>query len=233
MTTPPRPQARPASRRRPSPALIISIIALVVACTGTAIAAQIITSAQIKNGTIRLKDLSANTRKALRGSRGPTGVTGLQGQQGPTGQQGATGPSALDGGSIPSGTTVTGAWGGRYTAALAGSQTNSYLLPSSFPLPAPIALTDANVNFGAGTAAPVGDADPACTGSAANPTAPSGKVCIYVNAGTRDNSTLTGFKLTAAGGASNADRYGFEVRIIEVSNPGTIRAEGTWAYTAP
>ncbi len=96
-----------------------------------------------------------------------------------------------------------------------------------------MALTDANVNFGAGTAAPVGDADPACTGSVTDPTAPSGKVCIYVDAGTRSNSTLTGFKLTAAASGSNADRYGFEVRIIEVSNPGTIRAEGTWAYTAP
>jgi hypothetical protein len=93
------------------------------------------------------------------------------------------------------------------------------------------------VNFGASTAAPVGDADPACTGSAAGPSAPAGKVCIYVNSGTRDNTTLTGFKLTAAGTASDADRYGFEVRMVNINaggaSGGTMRAEGTWAYTAP
>ncbi|HWC27612.1 MAG TPA: hypothetical protein VG474_13570 [Solirubrobacteraceae bacterium] len=44
--------------RRPSPALVISCIALVVACTGTAFAATIITSStQIKNGVIRSADI--------------------------------------------------------------------------------------------------------------------------------------------------------------------------------
>lgn len=98
-------------------------------------------------------------------------------------------------------------------------------------------LTDSNVQFGANTAGPVGDADPACTGSVANPTAPAGKVCIYVNEGpngTRSNSTLTGFKLSAAGVNTDADRHGFMVRIVDAGTvPGTLRAEGTWAYTAP
>jgi hypothetical protein len=64
-----------------------------------------------------------------------------------------------------------------------------------------------------------------------------GKVCIYSNEGpngTRSNSTLTGFKLSAAGVATDADAYGFEVRIVDAGGvPGTLRAEGTWAYTAP
>jgi hypothetical protein len=216
---------------RPSPSLVVAIVALFLACTGTAVAIKQITSAEIKNHTIRLEDVSAKAKSGLRGKRGKTGPRGLKGDTGPPG------PSALDGGSIPSGTTVTGAWGGRYVNALEGNQTNSYLLSYSFPLPAPVALTDASVNFGASTAAPVGDADPACTGSAAGPSAPAGKVCIYVNSGTRDNTTLTGFKLTAAGTASDADRYGFEVRMVNINaggaSGGTMRAEGTWAYTAP
>ena len=89
------------------------------------------------------------------------------------------------------------------------------------------------MQFGAGTAGPVGDADPACTGSVAAPTAPAGMVCIYSSDGARDNSTLTGFKLSAAQANTDADAYGFSVRIVNVNTPGTMRAEGTWAYTAP
>ena len=249
----------PTRRHRPSPALVVSIAALVVACTGTAVAVKsMVTSAQIKNGTIKLKDLSRAVRKALLNDTGPTGPRGATGPTGPKGAKGATGAkgttgakgatgatgatgqagaSVFDGGSIPSGATITGAWGGRYITAVEGSQQNSYLLSVSFPLPAPVALTDAKVQFGASTAGPVGDADPACTGSVANPTAPAGKVCIYVNEGpngTRSNVTLTGFKLSAAGVNTEADRYGFEVRMVDAGTvPGTLRAEGTWAYTAP
>lgn len=44
--------------RRPSPALVISTIALIVACTGTAFAATIITNTnQIKNGVITSADI--------------------------------------------------------------------------------------------------------------------------------------------------------------------------------
>jgi hypothetical protein len=240
-------------RHRPSPALVLSIIALVVACTGTAVAVQsLVTSAQIKNGTIKLKDLSPGVRKALlsnvgaTGPAGAKGTNGIKGSTGPTGLKGATGAtgatgqgatSIFDGGSIPSGKTIRGAWGGRYITAVEGNQQNSYLLSVSFPLPAPVPLTDSKVQFGANTAGPVGDADPECTGSVANPTAPPGKVCIYSNEGpngTRSNSTLTGFKLSAAGIDTSADRYGFEVRIVDAGTvPGTLRAEGTWAYTAP
>lgn len=220
-------------RAKPSPALLVAVVALVAALAGTAVGGVAVTSLNKKDKK-QVKAIAKKLDDRIELKPGPQGDTGPQGLKG---DPGPPGPSALDGGSIPSGTTVTGAWGGRYVNALEGSQTNSYLLSYSFPLPAPVALTDANVNFGASTAAPVGDADPACTGSASSPTAPGGKVCIYVNSGTRDNSTLTGFKLTAAGNGSDADRYGFEVRMVNINaggaNGGTIRAEGTWAYTAP
>jgi hypothetical protein len=216
---------------------VISIVALLIACTGTAIAGHLITSADIKNRTIKPRDLNAAVKKALKGKRGPRGPQGIQGLPGEPGQPGEPGPSALDGGTIPSGTTITGAWGGRYITAVPGNQQNSYLLTYSFPLPAPVKLTDSDVQFGANTAGPVGDADPDCSGSVGNPTAPAGMVCIYSNegpTGTRNNSTLTGFKLTAAGVNTDADAYGFTVRIVDAGSvPGTLRAEGTWAYTAP
>lgn len=58
--------------RPPSPALAISIIALVIACTGSAVAATVITSKQIRNGTIRgvdIKDTTITSKKLSKGSQ--------------------------------------------------------------------------------------------------------------------------------------------------------------------
>jgi len=56
--------------RRPSPALIISIVALVAACAGTAVAATVITTKQIRNGTIQNIDIKSNTIQSTKLSKG-------------------------------------------------------------------------------------------------------------------------------------------------------------------
>lgn len=56
--------------RRPSPALVISIAALVAACATSAYAATVITSAQIKDGTIQSRDIKANSIQSGRLSPG-------------------------------------------------------------------------------------------------------------------------------------------------------------------
>jgi hypothetical protein len=54
-------------RRRPSPSLIVAMLALLVSLGGTATAAHVlITSQNIQDGTIRLVDLNAATRASLR-----------------------------------------------------------------------------------------------------------------------------------------------------------------------
>jgi hypothetical protein len=54
------------TRRRPSPALVVAMLALLVSLGGTATAAHIlITSKDIQDGTIRLVDLSPATKAAL------------------------------------------------------------------------------------------------------------------------------------------------------------------------
>jgi hypothetical protein len=51
---------------KPSPALLVAVLALFVALGGTATAAKVlITSGDIKNGTIRLVDINKKTRKQL------------------------------------------------------------------------------------------------------------------------------------------------------------------------
>ena len=82
-------------RNRLSPATVIALLALFVALTGTAgAAAVLVTSAQIKNGTIQLADISPKAQNALRGRRGPAGPAGGQGPQGPAGPQGPPGSGA-------------------------------------------------------------------------------------------------------------------------------------------
>jgi hypothetical protein len=88
---------KPRAIRRPSPATAIALVALFFALAGTATAARVLitSSAQIKNGTIQVVDLTRNAQQTLRGRRGlrgPAGPQGPQGVQGPPGQQGPAGP---------------------------------------------------------------------------------------------------------------------------------------------
>jgi hypothetical protein len=79
--------------RRFTPAMIVAMIALAVALSGTAIAgtAKLITGSQIADGTIKLVDIHSSVKTALKGQRGATGAKGSVGAQGPIGPQGATG----------------------------------------------------------------------------------------------------------------------------------------------
>jgi hypothetical protein len=78
-------------------AVIAAVLAALIAGTGTAVGARLVTGKQIKNGTIQLKDLSPATRKAIQGSRGPQGPQGPAGPQALQGQPGAPGPQGAKG----------------------------------------------------------------------------------------------------------------------------------------
>ena len=78
--------------RRFTPAMIVAMIALAVALSGTAVAGtKLITGSQIANGTIKLADIHSSAKKALKGQTGVTGAQGPEGAKGPVGPQGATG----------------------------------------------------------------------------------------------------------------------------------------------
>jgi hypothetical protein len=181
--------------------------------------------------------------KGAQGPQGPKGAAGPQGPQGPQGPKGDTGATGAAGASvfaaaIPSGTTVRGVWGGRYPSPNPNAFNNSYLLTYSFPVPAPVGLTQAQV-----ATAPPGDnvpnnsdIDPTCTGSLDNPTAPAGKVCIYVDQSKLVNAQVAGFNMSVSDSPTGQDKLGFIVRIIDKGTVGATaaqRAQGTWAYTAP
>ena len=93
--------------RRPSPAMLIAILALIVAASGDAVADGVtaaaklvtgkqvknesLTSADVKNGSLTLSDFKSSERRKLRGTEGPAGEKGALGPQGPVGNPGATG----------------------------------------------------------------------------------------------------------------------------------------------
>lgn len=96
---------------RQSPAMVVAMIALFVALSGTAVATtsvlitgkQVangsITGVDIKNKSIGVADLAAKARGArgLRGLAGPAGAQGPQGPQGLQGIQGVQGPAGVVG----------------------------------------------------------------------------------------------------------------------------------------
>lgn len=95
--------------RRPSAGLVVSMVAVVLAGTGSAVAASAITSAQIKDGTIQAKDISAKAKKSLKGKAGPAGPAGAGGTKGADGAKGATGATGPAGATGAAGQPARGA----------------------------------------------------------------------------------------------------------------------------
>ena len=97
--------------RRPSPALVVALLALVMAMTGSAVAASLITSKQIKDGTIQTRDISRKALASLKttaavapapGPAGPAGAQGASGAKGDKGDKGDSGDQGLRGLTGPS-----------------------------------------------------------------------------------------------------------------------------------
>jgi Collagen triple helix repeat (20 copies) len=92
-----------ALRAKGSPAMIVAIIAVVFATTGSAFAARtLLTGADIQDGTITRADLSKSTVASLkahdaRSARGPRGPRGARGARGSSGPQGPAGNDGLIG----------------------------------------------------------------------------------------------------------------------------------------
>jgi hypothetical protein len=94
-----------------SPAMVVAMLALFAALTGTAVAttSALITGNQIKNSSITGADVKNKSltprdfRGSVRGPRGLTGLAGLQGPQGPQGLQGTQGPQGPQGPTGPKG----------------------------------------------------------------------------------------------------------------------------------
>jgi Collagen triple helix repeat (20 copies) len=109
-------------KRRFTPAMIVAMIALAVALSGTAVAgtAKLISGSQIAKDTIKLANIHASAETALKGKRGATGPQGPAGPQGATGPQGPAGPQGATGAKGDTG--ATGAPGAKGDTGATGPQ---------------------------------------------------------------------------------------------------------------
>ena len=239
---------RALARRVMTPSMIVALIALGVALGGSSVAANV-------TQAIRGTQVAKNSLPGNRVQRGtlpadrlrPGSITGRQVNEArlakvPRARVADTAASAANaaalgakpaaayrtfsGQVIPSGTTVTGAFGfsANITAApaVAGTELKEVV---SLPGLATNDLTDELVNFG--NAVAVGDPDPACTGRALAPTAPAGRVCVYLSASVGVGTVVTGEAIPLLSGS----RAGFVVHAVKAD--AATGVFGPWAYPAP
>ena len=126
---------------------------------------------------------------------------------------------------IPSGVTVTGDASFDGVGTWAGSNLADFRyvdLPGMPPTP----LTSATVRFQTNPVVSVSARDTACTGSYANPTAPPGKVCVYLHSSS-GVSNLMGWNSDGSG-------RGFSISYVPtVGSSSDMFFKASWAYTAP
>ena len=225
---------------KPSPALVVSVIALIVALGGTSYAAitlaknsvgskqikpkavtgsdianNAVTSGKVKDGSLRSADFAAGQLAGTVGAQGPAGAAGPVGPAGAvgaTGAKGATGPAGPLVQALPAGATLRGMY------STAGRKTTGYspTIPISFQFP-PSAAPAMHV-IGVG-----GASTPDCPGSSAVPQALPGHLCVYQ---TRNDSATA---LSALNAVENG-LYG-AVLFGGIAANTDYQFEGTWALT--
>ena len=169
--------------------------------------------------------------KGDKGATGPKGEKGEKGATGPKGDKGATGPAGIVS-PLPSGQTETGAVnvnsGPTYykeneEGKLEEELTQGTYTALSFNIP--LAEKPEAIIFTGGLeqVIPTGatGASSECTGTVESPTAPKGKVCVYVEA----NNGMTVFGLKAV-----TKLYKSGVSFFAQGKEGFLK--GTWAVTA-
>ncbi len=242
---------------------VVATLALVFAMSGGAYAASkfLITSTkQIKPSVLAsLKGKAGvNGAQGVAGAAGPAGPAGAVGPQGapgapgvagelgPEGKEGKAGKNGTNGkegspwtanGTLPVGSTETGVWG--FTA-----EHEEFLEePISFTIPLAQALTEGHAHFinekDMEEPVPGTEVDPsvakACLGSAADPTAASGNLCVYTshisnNTGIGSIGIFNPVSPPTGNEGASAGKTGAILDAVKQASGGMF-ARGTWAVT--
>jgi hypothetical protein len=206
---------------RPSPALIISLIALIVALGGTSYAAFSLPSnsvgaAQLRNGAVTTRKLHNRAVTAAKiDVRKLTVPNALHAVSATT----ANGAGTLASGQIERGTWFLSDWS--ETAGDGAAAT-------AITFPIPLAQPPAAVNYiTLGQTVPSG-----CYGNASDPGAAPGNLCVFegraYNAG-----GVRGIEDPTDNRINQANRFGTGVYMNGTAAPGEADIGGSWAVTAP
>jgi hypothetical protein len=208
-------------RRHLNYANVVATFALVFAMSGGALAAKhylINSTKQIKPSV--LKSLKGNAGKTGKtGATGPIGAPGAAGKEGLAGKEGPAGPFPT--GNAPSGVTVRG----NYAAGGPASGTSEFFWDSiSFGFQFASAPTAHFIKQGATPPAQ-------CPGSATNPQASPGNLCVYesIRIGTYTAEVFD----PSRGENGLANRWGGGVILEKFGGAENISSYGTWAATTP
>lgn len=198
---------------------------------GGAVAAGLVTSGDIKDETIRARDIRTDGVNSSEVANGSMHMRDLS-----PGTQRKIKYSVVR--SVPAGKTIRGVVGADYHNTGAAG-TADYGVDVSLPLKARNALGDEDVEVntknwvdgGPGQTAPTsGDTgNTTCTGTVNYPTAPAGKVCIYVS-GADNAANVAGYSVLPGTAKSP---YGFKLKWDIPTGPGDTFVDAVWAYTAP
>jgi hypothetical protein len=192
----------------------------------------------------------ATGAKGEKGEPGTPGKNGQEGEEGTPGVAGKEGSPWTDGGTLPSGSTETGAWSATLTPTGEGAVSDVVINSISFP----IRLASPIVGFeGSGPSAHYVDAEEQekggsqtseCKGSVEKPEAAKGNLCLYEGAVVEPPETkkltvsivapLSGVALpgqiSEPAGASTSGALLY----VQYRGPaGEARLAGSWAVTAP
>lgn len=244
-----------AARELLSPAMVVALLALALSLGGTAYAAKLITSKDIKNNTVRSVDLRNGGVTAADLKDGAVGgpeikdgaVGGVDIADGGVGSvdiaDGAVGGADVADGSIgledlspavkaaisqswdPSQTLVSGRTVTGSVYYSIDSSSAGQSLHQAIALPARAPVAMTSESFAPDASPLTSDDDPACTGTYNAPTAPAGKLCAYY-AGSNNVATVSIAQLQPG-----RDK-GFIV-LAATSGPGMTSIDFSWAYTAP
>ena len=191
-----------------------------------------------------------NGKDGKNGTNGTNGVNGEVGATGATGAAGATGATGATGFSgftetLTSNKTETGTWSLGFVSAGTINATpfiEPIYLPISFPIPLAAELASTNVHYlnkaGKEVLGSIGSEEKtstSCTGTAANPTAAAGHLCVYTQNETTAATFFEGWpavgkpssNVTGEGAAKNG------ALLKTFPKAAGARAFGTWAVTAP
>ena len=224
--------------------LVVAIVALVAALGGAAFAAIAKLSPQQKKDVKKIatkvaKKVAVPGPQGAKGDAGATGATGAAGTNGTNGTNGANGANGEPGEdgacsssnpecTLPSTATETGAW------AVGPGGVGAEFVALSFNIPLATAPTDiafvrenGQEKYFDVDAFEVKERDPLfCTGTPKDPTAPPGKVCVYV-----EKENTMNFEKDVIGENPRLRRSGAFFTAIKES--GFSYAIGTFAVTAP
>lgn len=184
-----------------------------------------LTGADLKDGSVTSKDLKNGTVTSADVKDGSLAGADLQDGSLATADLATATRADLLQDTIPSGTTVTGIGYFDTQSDVTGDFGFAIALPGRAHAP----LTTSMVNFPGGTTGIYNDDPSGCTGTNEAPTAPPGEVCLYLIAHSTDITNVRGDQLY-----NQASDLGFSVRWNDTAaDSADTYVSLVWAYTAP